>query len=82
MNVVRMVIIKQKYMFKNATMLLGQSVFFRRYDSMRSHRFKPSKNPFQYVMSTLQLRFNCIQQFISTYIRTFLSLITDIAPSK
>ena len=38
--------------------------FFRRYDSMphymRSHQSKLSKNPFRYVMSTQQLRFNCI----------------------
>jgi len=30
---------------------------------MRSIRFKMSKTLFHYVMSTLQLRFNCIQQF-------------------
>ena len=37
------------------------------------HLFKMSKTPFHYVMSTLQLRFNCIQQVISTYIKTLIT---------
>jgi len=54
---------------------LDNQFFLRQYGSMphymRSHRFKMSKNPLHYVMTTLQLRFNCIQQFINTYIKTF-----------
>jgi len=39
---------------------------------MWSHQFKMSKTLFYYVMLTLQLRFKCIQQFISTYIKTLI----------
>jgi len=70
-------------MFKNTTML-EQSLLVLIFADMVHcliawlfmgfHRWTMSKNPFHYVMSTLLLRFHCIQQFISTYVKTIYHL--------